>query len=267
MDGHTMVEIRILGPLEIEGDTGMPRLDSYRQRAVLGLLALEANRVTSIESLTDAVWDGEPPATARSQIQICISVLRRVLADSGCPAAIETRAPGYRLVFDRSNLDSAQFDDLLAQARVEEQDGNLTGALVALRMALRLWRGPVLADVPSGRIQRIAYPLTERRVAAELSRFRIELALGRAWEIVPDLQAHVDAHPLWEETYGYLMLALYRCGRTAEALEVYQRARATLIQQVGLEPSDELRKLERAILAGGESLPRPALFEPARRAG
>ncbi|MBB5912169.1 DNA-binding SARP family transcriptional activator [Nocardia transvalensis] len=260
-----MVEIRILGPLEIDGDADMPRLDSYRQRAVLGMLALNANRTTSIESLTDAVWDGEPPATARSQIQICVSGLRRVITDSHCQAAIETRAPGYRLVIDGADLDSARFDELTAQARVQENDGNLTGALVALRMALGLWRGPVLANVPGDRIQRIAYPLTERRVAAELSRFRIELALGRAWEIVPDLQAHVDAHPLWEEAYGYLMLALHRCGRPAEALEVYQRARDTLIQQVGLEPSEDLRQLERAILDGG--LARPSLFEPTRRAG
>lgn len=262
-----MVEIRILGPLEIEGRAGIPRLDSYRQRAVFGLLALNANRVTSIESLIDAVWDGRPPATARSQIQICISGLRRVLADSRCRAAIDTRPPGYRLVVDTSELDSEQFDTLITQARVQERDGNLTAALGSLRMALGLWRGPVLSDVSSSHIQRIAYRLTERRVAVELSRFHIELVLGRAWEILPDLQAHVDAHPMWEEGYGYLMLALHRCGRSAEALEVYQRARATLIQQIGLEPSDELRKIERAILGGGSRLLRPALFEPARRAG
>ncbi|MFI5781898.1 BTAD domain-containing putative transcriptional regulator [Nocardia sp. NPDC051570] len=262
-----MVGIRILGPLEIDGAAGTPRLDSYRQRAVLGLLALNANSVTSIESLTDAVWDGQPPATARSQIQICISVLRRVIADSGCPVGIETRAPGYRLFIDRSNLDSARFDELIVQAQAQENDGNLAAALVALRMALAQWHGPVLADVSSSRIQRIAYRLTERRVAAELSRFRIELALGRAWEILGDLQEHIDAHPLWEEAYGYLMLALHRCGRPAEALEVYRRARATLNQQVGLEPSDELRRLEHAILEGGASLPRPALFESFRRAG
>ncbi|MFJ4651894.1 BTAD domain-containing putative transcriptional regulator [Nocardia sp. NPDC088792] len=262
MDG-----IRILGPLEIEGHQGIPRLDSYRQRAVLGLLALNADRVTPMESLTDAVWDGEPPATARSQIQICVSALRRIITGSGCPAAIETRASGYRLVIGESALDSTRFDELVAQARTYENSGNLTGALGALRLALGLWRGTTLADVPSSRIQRIAYQLTERRVAAELSRFRIELVLGRAREIIPDLQAHVDTHPLWEEAYGYLMLALHRCGRSAEALEVYRRARTTLIQQVGLEPSEELRILERAILEGGANLPRPSLFEPARRAG
>ncbi|WP_281186264.1 AfsR/SARP family transcriptional regulator [Nocardia crassostreae] len=262
-----MVGIRILGPLEIEGLVGIPRLDSYRQRAVLGSLALNANRVTSMASLTDAVWEGEPPATARSQLQICVSVLRRVIADSRCPIAIETRAPGYRLAVDGSALDSARFDELIAQARMHESNGNLAAALGALRQAAGLWRGPVLADVPSSRIQRISYSLTERRMAAELTRFRIELSLDRAWEIIPDLQAHIDAHPLGEEAYGYLMLALYRCGRPAEALEVYRRVRATLIQQVGLEPSDELRGLERAILEGGGSLSRPSLFEPARRAG
>ncbi|KAA0020152.1 AfsR/SARP family transcriptional regulator [Antrihabitans cavernicola] len=262
-----MVGIRILGPLEIEGAAGVPKLDSSRQRAVLGLLALNTNRVTSIESLIEGVWDGNPPATARSQIQICISGLRRVLTDSGCPASIETRAPGYRLAIDSADLDSEQFDALVAQARLREDEGNLPAALVALRTALGLWHGQVLADVPNSHVQRIAYPLTECRLAAELSRFRIELALGRAWEIVADLQAHVDAHPLWEDAYGYLMLALHRCGRSAEALDVYRRARSTFVRQVGLEPSEELRNLEHAILEGDASVPRLALFEPVQRAG
>ncbi|MGY2063397.1 AfsR/SARP family transcriptional regulator, partial [Nocardia gipuzkoensis] len=150
-----MVGIKILGPLEIEGETGTPRLDSFRQRAVLGLLALNANSVTSIDSLIDAVWDGEPPATARSQIQICISALRRMIADCHCPVGIETRPPGYRLFIDRSNLDIERFDELVGQAQAQENYGNLPAALVALRMALGLWRGSALADVPSDRIQRI----------------------------------------------------------------------------------------------------------------
>ncbi|RDI64163.1 AfsR/SARP family transcriptional regulator [Nocardia pseudobrasiliensis] len=262
-----MVELRILGPLEIEGAAGVPRLDSYRQRAVLGLLALNADRVTSTESLIEAVWDGRPPATARAQIQICISALRRVLTENRCQMGIETRAPGYRLFLDTAVLDSARFDELLVEAATQEERENLPAALTALRTALGLWRGPVLADVPSESIQRIGYRLGERRMAAELSRFRIELALGRDLEVIPDLQAYIEEHPLWEDAYGYLMLALHRSGRSAEALAVYRKARTTLIQQVGLEPSGQLRGLEQAILEGGQTLPRSELFEPFRRAG
>lgn len=262
-----MVGIRILGPLEIEGLAGIARVDSYRQRAALGLLALNANRLTSVEAMIDAVWDGRPPTTARAQIQICVSALRRVLTDSRCPAGIETRSPGYRLLIERADLDSERFEDLVTLARAQESDGDPTAAMVTLRRALPLWRGPLLADTPSGHIQRIAHRFTERRVAAQLSVLRIGLELGRDREIIPELREHIDAYPLREEAYGYLMLALHRCGRSAEALEVYQQARGALIQQVGLEPSAQLRELEQAILGGGARLARPAWFEPVRQAG
>lgn len=251
--------IRILGPLEIEGSAGLPRLSSYRQRAILARLALNANGVTSMGSLVDATWDENPPMTARSQIQTGVSRLRRILAESGCPASIETRPPGYRLIIRGGDLDSLHFADLTNIARSQESKGRLIAALTTLKRALGIWRGSVLADVSSSRLQQAAYRLTEQRLSAQLSRFRIELELGRAVEITPDLYAHVEQHPLDEEIYRYLMLSLSMSGRSAEALKVFRQARKTLIERVGIEPSERLRRLEQAILRGDGELLRSML--------
>lgn len=247
-------EVRILGPLELGGVDGAMLPGGRRQRVVLAMLALNANRVTAVEQLVDAVWDIRPPATARAQIQICISGLRRFLANGGCPAQISTRPPGYKLEIDNDHLDSRRFSALIDVARQHEQAGEFTQALTALKTALKLWRGPVLGDISSDLVQRASGGLSERRVTAEIAQLRIELTLGRTAEIVPDLRALVEDHPLREEVYGHLMLALYRSGRQAEALETYRRARTVLIEEVGLEPADELRDLEQAILRRDENL-------------
>lgn len=250
-------EVRILGPLEVVGPNGTVALGARRQRIVLAMLALNANRVIGVEQLVDAVWDTDPPVTARSQIQTCVSALRKMLSATGGPAEISTRPPGYVLEIDDDHLDSKRFNTLVGTARQHEQDGRLTEALAELRAALALWRGPVLADVPSDLVRRLSAGLSERRVSAEVARLRIELALGRHVEIVPDLQALVAEHPLREELYGHLMLALYRSGRQTEALETYRRARAVLVEEVGLEPSAELSELERAILNRDRNLDPP----------
>jgi DNA-binding SARP family transcriptional activator len=246
--------IRILGTLEIEGSAGLPRLSSYRQRAILARLALNANGVISMRSLADAIWDGNPPMTARSQIQAGVSGLRRIIAASGCPASIETRPPGYRLIIRSTDLDSLRFAELHNLARSHEGKGNKIAALTTLKRALGIWRGSVLEDVASTRLQQAAYRLTEQRLAAQSCRFRIELELGRAVEVTPDLYAHVEQHPLDEEIYRYLMLSLAVSGRSAEALKVFRQARATLIERVGIEPSEPLRRLEQAILRGDSEL-------------
>ncbi|MFL6126432.1 BTAD domain-containing putative transcriptional regulator [Actinophytocola sp.] len=221
---------------------------------MLAVLALNANRVTAVEQLVDAVWGMDPPPTARPQIQTCVSALRRLLADNECPAEIRTRLPGYVLEIGDEQLDSKRFNLLLDNARAAERDGRLPEALETLRTALALWRGPVLADVPSDVVLRLSAGLGERRISAEIARMRVELALGRHREIIPDLQALVREHPLREELYGYYMLALYRSGRQTEALEVYRQARTLLVEEIGLEPSAELRELERAILNRDENL-------------
>jgi DNA-binding SARP family transcriptional activator len=239
--------LRLLGPLEVMLGDRVIDLGGVRQRIVLAILALNANKVTSIHTLIDAVWDSSPPETSRNQIQICISALRK-LFDGTPELTIHTRPPGYMLSVAEGWLDSAQFDRLTADAARDVAAGRTSEAAVALRAALALWRGPVLSDIPSDYVRRSAIPLEERRISALEERLRAELELGQHRLIVGELQMLVAQQPLHEERYRLLMLALYRSGRQAEALEVARQARATLIEEVGVEPGAELRQLEQDIL-------------------
>ncbi|HTI20295.1 MAG TPA: BTAD domain-containing putative transcriptional regulator [Kutzneria sp.] len=237
--------VQLLGPLELVVDRRPVDIGSPRQRVVLAMLALNANRVTTVDQLIDAVWDDAPPASARSQIQICVSALRKLMSPE---FTITTRPPGYLLEIDRAELDSELFARKVAAAKQLADDGELAQAADALRAALALWRGPALAGVDSDVVQRDAARLQERRLLAEEERLRLELALGRHEEIAGELQALIDDQPFRERPYAFLMLALYRAGRQTEALEVGRRVRATLIEEVGIEPGQELQDLERAIL-------------------
>jgi DNA-binding SARP family transcriptional activator len=242
-----VLALRLLGPLALSVDGEERDLGGTRQRVVLAMLALNANRVVSIEHLIDAVWDSSPPTTARAQIQICISGLRRVLVDVDT-TQIRTRAPGYLLEIPETNLDIAQFGSLVASARAHVDAGRVPEAVATLRSALTLWRGPALAGMYSEVLARGAAQLNDDRVAAIMERIRLDLALGRPEEVVGELFALVKEHPLRERLYEYLMLALYRSGRQAEALEVCRQARATLMEELGIELGQSVRRLENAIL-------------------
>ena len=221
---------------------------------ILSMMALNANRVTPVEQLIDAVWDTSPPSTARAQIQICISALRKLFSDAGQPEVIKTYPPGYMLEISASELDSEEFAGLVVAARRQADDGRLAVAAATLRNALALWRGPALAGVQSSLVRRSAALLDESRLAAIEERVRLDLGLGRHEEISGELAGLVDEHPLRERLYGFLMLALYRSGRQAEALEVQRRARTLLVEELGIEPGQELQDLERAILNRDPSL-------------
>jgi DNA-binding SARP family transcriptional activator/tetratricopeptide (TPR) repeat protein len=222
------------------------------------MLALRANRVTSVEQLVDAVWGEQPPSTARGQIQGCISGLRKVLDDAGLPNAIQTRAGGYVLTVAEDGLDSEQFGKLVAQARRQAADQHLPDAAATLRSALGLWRGPALSGIQSDLVQRGCAVLEDARIAAVEELMRLDLQLGRHAEISGELRVLVAEHPLRERLYEFLVLALYRSGRQAEALEVCRRARVTMISELGLEPRAELQALERAVLNRDPSLGLPS---------
>ncbi|HEY0449922.1 AfsR/SARP family transcriptional regulator [Actinophytocola sp.] len=215
---------------------------------MLAMMALNANRVTPIDQLIDAVWDDEPPTTARAQIQICVSALRRVLASNGGTAQIRTRSPGYLLEIAETDLDIAQFSSLVASARAHGDADRKSEAVAALRSALGLWRGPALAGMRSEVLRRSTTQLEDARLAAVMERVRLDLALARHEEVVGELFALVKEHPLRERFHEFLMLALYRSGRQAEALEVCRQARATLMDELGIEPGKGVRRLEAAIL-------------------
>jgi DNA-binding SARP family transcriptional activator len=243
-----VLALRLLGPLTLSVDQVELDLGGARQRVVLAMLALNANRVVPVDALIDAVWDSGPPNTARAQIQICVSGLRRVLTAASDGVQIRTRPPGYLLEIGADHLDVAGFNGLVTASRTHVENNRLSEAVAALRSALSLWRGPALAGMQSEPLRRHAAMLEDARVAALMERIRLDLALGRHEEIVGELFALVKEHPLRERLYEYLMLALYRSGRQAEALEVCRQGRATLMDELGIELGESTRRLETAIL-------------------
>ncbi len=253
------MQIRLLGPLELVTDRGPVELSSPRSRAVLAALALQANLVTPVERLIDAVWDEDPPATARAQIRICVSDLRRSFRDAGIGASIETRPSGYLLEIRGRALDVAEFERLVAVAKRQARSDDHAAAAASLRAAEDLWRGPALSGVPGAAARAAATALDEARLAATEERLRFELELGRHQQVISELRELTGRLPLREGLQRALMLALYRAGRTAEALEVYQRARTALVEELGVEPGPALRELHRSMLDRSPALdPQPS---------
>jgi predicted ATPase/DNA-binding SARP family transcriptional activator len=226
-------------------------LGGQKRRALLAVLLLEANKVVSRDHLIDALWGEEPPDTARNTIQVYVSQLRKLLPDG----MLETAPPGYRLVVDTDAVDLFEFVRLSEEGRTALATGDAARAADTLRNALALWHGAPLADLPwEPFAQAEIVRLEELRLTAQEDRIDADLALGRHGQLVGELEGLVAEHPLRERLRGQLMLALYRSGRQADALAVYQRARRTLVDELGIEPSESLRQLERAILAHDPSL-------------
>jgi predicted ATPase/DNA-binding SARP family transcriptional activator len=246
------MQFRILGPLEVaDGD----RLISLAgaQRSLLALLLLSANEVVSADRLIDELWGEAVPESGRTALQVRVSQLRKTLGADG--GRIVTRAPGYQLRVDRDELDLSHFERLVGEADGVEP----AEAAAKLREALGLWRGAPLADLSyasfaQGAIRR----LEELRLAALEKRIEADLELGRHAELIGELEALAEEHPLREHMRAQLMLALYRCGRQADALAAYQNARRVLVEQLAVEPSAPLRQLEQSILRQEASLDLPA---------
>jgi DNA-binding SARP family transcriptional activator/tetratricopeptide (TPR) repeat protein len=248
------VGFRTLGPIEIVTGAGPVGIPPGRQTVILGALLLEANRVVSIDHLIDAVWDERPPPTARSQVQICVSALRQLFTRLGVECPIVTTAPGYRLDVLAGQLDMQVFGQGVAEAERVARDGRLAEAVDLLRRALALWRGPALGGETSPLLRSKAVRLDEERFSALETCFDLELRLGRHRQLVGELGGLVTEYPLRERLRGLYMLALYRSGRSPDALEVYRAGRRLLVEELGLEPGEELRRLEAAILAEDEGL-------------
>jgi DNA-binding SARP family transcriptional activator/tetratricopeptide (TPR) repeat protein len=254
--GSTCGRFRILGPVEVEGPAGTVRIPPGRQLVILTSLLVEANQVVSTEHLIDSLWDDQPPDTARTQVQICVSRLRKVLSTAGVDVPILTRPPGYQLRIDESAVDVHAFTRKLAEARVLLKEGRTTETAALLRSAVALWHGPCLSGITSRPLRTRALRLEEDRLNAIETYLEVELGLGRHHDLIGEITRLVHEHPLRERLRALLMLALYRSGRQAEALDTYRAARDLLIEELGLEPGEELRLLENAILAGDTSLQR-----------
>jgi len=245
------MEFRILGPLEAL-DAGDPLpLSGAKQRALLAILLLNANRPVSRDALIDALWDERPPDTARKALQVYVSELRKLLGHD----RIVTRPPGYLVRVGGDELDLHRFERLLGDATNALAQRRAESAAAALRVALALWRGQPLGEFAYERFAQLEIGrLEELRLTALEERIEADLALGRHGALVGELEALVAEHPLRERLRGQLMLALYRSGRQAEALDAYRAARRLLDEELGLEPSEELQHLERAILVHDPSL-------------
>ncbi len=239
----------ILGPLEVRGAAGPVAISAARQRAVLALLLLHHNRLVSTAEIIEAVWPDPPPPTVRDQVPTVISGLRRLLGDDH--RVLVTRHPGYLLSLGTDQLDLTRFETL---TRAAEAAGRPQPAVAALREALRLWRGPALADISAPFAGPAARSLGELRSAAAQRLVDLELSLGRHRDLVPELDRMVREFPLNEHLRGRLMLALYRSGDVHGALEAYRAARRASSDRLGLEPGRELSELHRLILRRDPSL-------------
>lgn len=250
-----MLEYRVLGPLEVERDGVAVPVTAPKLRTVLLALLLSPNQVVPAARLIDAIWGEDVPGSARKLVQVYVSQLRTALG----PDAIETVPQGYRINVGSSGLDSARFERLHEDASRALSEGNAELSLALARRALGLWRGPALADV--------AYTVFASTDAARLDELRIEcredeldadLALGHHDEVVPELRRLCAEHPLRERTRVRLALALYRCGRQSEALDVLSSGRTTMVEELGVEPGKDHQDLERAILNQDASLDIPS---------
>jgi DNA-binding SARP family transcriptional activator/tetratricopeptide (TPR) repeat protein len=232
------MEYRVLGPLEVRADDRVLDLGGLRQRRILAMLLLHADRVVSVTRLAEAAWTEETPATTRRQVQNRMAALRSVLTPAG--GFIDTAADGYLLRVRPGELDAHVFDDLLTRGRA-------AGDPAVLRRALGLWRGPALADLDSPVLAREAAALDEQRLAAVEDCVELELAAGRYEALVGELSDLVRANPLRERLVGQLMLALHRSGRSDTALAAYDELAGRLAEELGLDPGAELRRLRDAL--------------------
>lgn len=257
-----MLRFGILGPIEAVTDDGLLQLGGPRQRSTLALLLLNANRVVSIDELADALYAGRPPVSAVTQVHKQIAELRRVLGLD----TIRTQGSGYLINLSRQQLDLARFEALLTDAAEAMSRSEPAPAATSLKKALALWRGEALGELRSEEsFIAQARRLEELRLAAQERLAEAELALGHHVEVAAELERLVAADPLRESLRALQMLALYRSGRQAEALDVFRRTRVELVERFGIEPGPALRAAERAILQHDPALDLdPAAVEDAR---
>ncbi len=242
------MEFRILGPLVVVFEGRELPLGPLKDRTVLGVLLLHANEVVPRQRLIDELWGEAPPPTAIKAVNGSISQLRKALGGNG-GGPIATRPPGYLIEAAGDELDALRFVELTIKARAQANAAAFEAASTTYTEALSLWRGRTLSGIDLESVDRHEVErLDEARVVALMDRIDCDLALGRQDDLVGELEVLVAQHPLRERLHAQLILTLYRSGRQAEALRAYQQARTVLVEELGLEPSPALQRLERGIL-------------------
>ncbi|MFL6123521.1 BTAD domain-containing putative transcriptional regulator [Actinophytocola sp.] len=243
------MQFSVLGSTEVTAGGVQLELGGVKQRAILGYLVLHANKVVPTSHILQAMWEGNPPPTARKMVQNAVSAIRRMLANHADAPALHTHAPGYQLRVDTNTVDLYRFRALVREGRTAITGGMPAHGVELLRDALSLWRGHALADlVETGINWSELAAIEDERLSALEDRLDAELACGRHREITPELEVLTSTEPLRERLCLQFMLALYRSGRQADALRIYRRTREALIDGLGLEPGRELRELQQRIL-------------------
>jgi SARP family transcriptional regulator, regulator of embCAB operon len=258
------VEVKVLGPLFVGDEAGVEHAPTApKPRQLLALLALNANQVVSTAMCVDELWGASPPQSAVSTVQTYILQIRRVLRqffgpERGAEAALRTRHQGYQLVVGRDEMDLFRFKDRVSEAKkllaAEEYEA---GAMV-LREALGYWQGPTLVDIQAGplismhlaRLEELRFSVLEQRIEAELQ-------IGMHHELISELSGLVEQYPVHENLYAQLIVALYRAGRRAQALEAYRQLRKVLVDELGIEPSPRIQCLHKAVLTADPALDPP----------
>src|SRR3954465_6748788 len=252
-----MMQFRVLGPVEIETSAGLLELRGAKQRTLLALLLMHPNQVVPRDVLIEGLWGESAGDRAGHSLEAQVSRLRKALLPAG-NGILQTHATGYRLNVNTENLDALSFERLLEQAGSALERNDASEAAETIKEALALWRGRPFEDVTYQSFARVEIErLEELRLSAVEDRIEAELALGRHAQLIAELEALVRRHPLRERFRGQLMLALYRSGRQADALDAYRRTRPSFVEELGIEPGPALRELERAILAQRPSLELP----------
>jgi DNA-binding SARP family transcriptional activator len=265
------VRVQLLGPVRAWRGNQELELGGPKQRAVLGMLAMRANRIVTRDEIVDGVWGQCPPASAVNSVHVYVSGLRRVIEPRRARRApgwvLVAAGGGYQLRLDPDQLDVSAFRQHLEQGRLSRDAGDLHHAADLLCTAARIWQSAPLSGIPGpwAEIERVR--LNELRLTAIEERIEVAIACGKHAEAIAELMALVREHPLRERLYGQLMLALYQCGRRAEALAVFADTRRVLNSELGIEPSPELGCLYKRILAADASPDAPGTGYSAEPAG
>jgi DNA-binding SARP family transcriptional activator len=245
-------DVRLLGPLEVVGSRGPVSFTGGRRRTVFALLALRPGQLVSRSSLIDALWSDAAPVTATKTLQGHVAQVRKALSSAGLAGVLVTRDPGYLLEVDPAQVDAHRFAEHVRAGCAALNRGDSQTAHVRLEAGLSLWRGDPLADCPvTGWAGAELTRLCEARALAEEQMVMALLMAGRHAEAVGEIERLVGRYPSRERLWELLMVALHRSGRQADALRTYRRVRSVLVEEFGVEPGRELRRLEAAVLAGG----------------
>lgn len=255
------MEFLLLGQIDVVHDATSLPLGGPRNERIVARLALDVGHLVTVAQLVDVVWPVNPPATAADQVQNCVGTIRRRLISHGLPPGRLARARcGYVLGVDSGQVDAHRFGALISGARRLAADGRDREAVGVYRAADELWHGPALAGIHDGHLYGESIRLEELRITAVEDRISLELGLAMHRECTSDLFELCAHHPVRERLHGELMLALHRSGRTVEALAVYEKLRALLSVEYGLDPGPDLREFHGLILADGAGLAAVASF-------